>query len=105
MRDWMWAVVDTVVVMAVVVPLTLTFSTEAEEYLVKHPTEEQTIALAQGDPDGRVWLDDIGQVYQGSSLIRVSYRARTFEDDRIIDFLDGVGVDYEPLGKNVAPRR
>ena len=93
MKDWIWCILISAVVCAIFVPL-LIFTTEIDMYAVKNPTQEQVEALIEGDPSNRVWFDDAAQLYQGSSLIKISFRARAFEGERIKEFLNKVGVDY-----------
>lgn len=77
----------------------VTFSVVPDVYVIKNPTQEQVEALLKGDPDNRVWFDDATQLYQGSSLIKMSFRARYFEGSKITEFLEEVGVEYELLKK------
>ena len=73
----------------------LAFATVSDVYVVKNPTQEQVEALIKGDPNNRVWFDDATQLYQGSSLIKISFKARFWEGSRIPEFFEEVGVEYE----------
>ena len=95
MRDWMWGVLVFVVLIIVMVVSASIFYSTPDVFIIKNPTQEQVEILVRGDPSNRVWFDDATQLYQGSSLIKISFRARYFEGDRIINFLDRVGVKYE----------
>lgn len=77
----------------------LIFVTTPDIYAIKDPTREQVEILLRGDEANRVWFNDANQLYQGSSIIKFSFRARYFESDRIPEFLNKVGVKYELIGR------
>ena len=90
-------VVLAVVVMNMLILVILVFSTEPETYLVTNPTESQVRQLIRGDPESRVWYSEINQVMGQTYMIEVTLKARTLEDEKVREFLDRVGVEYERL--------
>lgn len=98
MKNWIkdtLGVVVAVTACVLFVFLIVSSTTVTDMYTIKNPTQEQVETLVRGDPSNRIWFDDATQLYQGSSLIKISLRARYFESDRIPEFLNEVGVEYE----------
>ena len=91
--DW-WSVLYIFIALVLTFSLVGTFATETNTYLLKSPTQEQLIAIIEGDSQNRVWYGEARYVLGGSSLVEVDLRAKIFEDSRITNFLDGVGVEY-----------
>jgi len=68
-----------------------------DKYLVVNPSEEQVRQLLRGDPENRVWFEDANQLMGNKYMLEITYKARYWEGDRIAEFLEEVGVEYELL--------
>ena len=88
-------VVLAVVVVAMLFLIDLAFSTQPETYLITNPTEAQVKQLIRGDPESGVWYSEINQVMGQTYMIEVTLKARALEDEKVREFLDRVGVEYE----------
>ena len=98
MPSWLPFVLVSLIMLAIFPPFVI-FYLETSVYVIENPTQEQVLQLIEGDPDNLVWFEDAAQLYQGSSLIKVELKTRTFDDWRIDKFLDEVGVEYQLVKK------
>ena len=104
MKNLVYAIGASIGMSAVLAAPIFAFGTFSDVYLLKNPTQAQVETLVKGNADDRVWFDDAVQVYQGSSLIKMTFRTRYFEGGRVLEFLDEVGVEYELLSKGTKNR-
>ena len=95
--SWLGFSAVMVVVSVIVLLPAIIFSTQPETYLITNPTESQVRQLIRGDPENRVWYSEINQVMGQTYMIEVTLKARTLEDEKVREFLDRVGVEYERL--------
>ena len=95
--SWWGLLAIVAVALAIVLLPAIIFSTQPETYLVTNPTESQVRQLIRGDPENRVWYSEINQVMGQTYMIEVTLKARTLEDEKIREFLDRVGVEYESI--------
>ncbi len=94
MKDFLIAALISIVILAVVIPPVLLFGTQVNTYILENPTTEQILAIVKGDLQNRVWYSEARYLLGSSALVEVDLRARIFEDDRINEFLDKLGVTY-----------
>lgn len=98
MKYTVWFVMVLLMALAsagVVVPMEA-FVTEHHSVLIRAEiSDEIAINLWEGDPENRVWFVDAGgMVIGGNSFFEMTFATRKREKDRLLGFLDSLGVSY-----------